>query len=75
MDESNEIAPVFTSMIHSARIGLTLNLGLRFDHQTGKNLASTIPGYPGFEDVCWSVGISRAMIPESHLMIFRHASA
>jgi hypothetical protein len=28
---------------------LTLNLGLRFDHQTGKNEASTIPAVPGFE--------------------------
>ena len=30
---------------------LTLNLGLRFDHQTGKNEASNIPGVPGFESV------------------------
>jgi hypothetical protein len=28
---------------------LTLNLGLRFDHQTGRNGASSIPGVPGFE--------------------------
>jgi len=28
---------------------LTLNLGLRFDSQTGKNEASTIPAVPGFE--------------------------
>ncbi len=30
---------------------LTLNLGVRFDHQTGENLASSIPGVPGFESV------------------------
>ncbi|MCI0618477.1 TonB-dependent receptor [bacterium] len=30
---------------------LTLNLGLRFDHQTGENLASSIPGIPGFESI------------------------
>ncbi len=30
---------------------LTLNLGFRFDHQTGKNLASSIPGVPGFESL------------------------
>jgi hypothetical protein len=30
---------------------LTLNLGLRFDQQTGQNLASTIPAVPGFEDI------------------------
>jgi hypothetical protein len=29
---------------------LTLNLGVRFDHQGGKNLASTISGVPGFEN-------------------------
>jgi hypothetical protein len=28
---------------------LTLNLGLRFDHQTGTNEESSIPGVPGFE--------------------------
>ena len=28
---------------------LTLNLGLRFDQQTGKNVESTISGVPGFE--------------------------
>jgi hypothetical protein len=30
---------------------LTLNLGLRFDQQTGENLASTIPGVIGYEDI------------------------
>jgi Carboxypeptidase regulatory-like domain/TonB-dependent Receptor Plug Domain len=30
---------------------LTLNLGFRFDHQTGTNEASTLPGVPGFEDI------------------------
>lgn len=30
---------------------LTLNLGFRFDHQTGSNLESTIPGVPGFESI------------------------
>ena len=29
---------------------LTLNLGLRFDRQTGANQASSIPGVPGFEE-------------------------
>ena len=29
----------------------TLNLGVRFDQQKGENLASTIPGVPGFEDL------------------------
>lgn len=29
---------------------LTLNLGLRFDHQSGKNLASSVPAIPGFEN-------------------------
>ncbi|MCI0617424.1 TonB-dependent receptor, partial [bacterium] len=28
---------------------LTLNMGVRFDHQKGKNEASTIPAVPGFE--------------------------
>ncbi len=28
---------------------LTLNLGFRFDHQTGKNGPSSVPGIPGFE--------------------------
>lgn len=28
---------------------LTLNLGLRFDHQTGNNLGGSIPAVPGFE--------------------------
>jgi hypothetical protein len=36
-----------TDTIRSDR--LTLNLGLRFDHQTGKNKASSVPGVPGFE--------------------------
>jgi hypothetical protein len=30
---------------------LTLNLGLRFDHSTGKNLPSSIGAVPGFESV------------------------
>ena len=30
---------------------LTLNLGLRFDSQTGENLESTVQGVPGFEDI------------------------
>jgi len=30
---------------------LTLNLGFRFDHQTGKNEQSSIPGVPGFEAI------------------------
>ncbi len=30
---------------------LTLNLGFRFDHQTGTNTASAIPGVPGFESI------------------------
>jgi hypothetical protein len=29
---------------------LTLNLGVRFDHQTGTNSESSIPAVPGFED-------------------------
>ncbi len=29
---------------------LTLNLGFRFDRQTGNNEAATIPGVPGFEE-------------------------
>jgi hypothetical protein len=30
---------------------LTLNLGFRFDNQTGTNGASSIPGVPGFENI------------------------
>jgi hypothetical protein len=30
---------------------LTLNLGVRFDQQKGKSLASSIPGVPGFESI------------------------
>ena len=30
---------------------LTLNLGFRFDNQTGTNEASAIPGVPGFENI------------------------
>jgi hypothetical protein len=30
---------------------LTLNLGFRFDQQTGSNLPSSIPGVPGFENI------------------------
>jgi hypothetical protein len=30
---------------------LTLNLGFRFDHQTGTNEASSIPAVPGFESI------------------------
>ncbi len=30
---------------------LTLNLGFRFDNQTGSNIASSIPGVPGFENI------------------------
>ncbi len=30
---------------------LTLNLGFRFDNQTGTNLPSAIPGVPGFENI------------------------
>jgi hypothetical protein len=30
---------------------LTLNFGLRFDHQTGSNTAATIGGVAGFEDI------------------------
>jgi hypothetical protein len=30
---------------------LTLNLGFRFDNQTGTNKASSIPGVPGFENI------------------------
>ena len=37
------------------RSKLTLNLGLRFDHQTGSNTASTIPGVPGFESTVGSL--------------------
>ncbi len=37
---------------------LTLNLGLRFDQQTGKNVESTISGVPGFESFVRTIKFS-----------------
>jgi outer membrane receptor protein involved in Fe transport len=50
---------------------LTLNLGFRFDHQTGENQASSIPGVPGFEHL-WRHGISRQ---RSRHCVQRHLAA
>lgn len=45
----NRSSAYFTDTFRRDR--LTLNLGVRYDRQDGKNLASNIPGIPGFEDV------------------------